>query len=242
MAGNDPSGIFHPVAALEHRFKEVTDLTARAENQTDPGGEQPGERRKPENFCQKSADQAADQTADRPFDTLFRTDRRVKTVFADGRTDEIGDGIAQHHDQEDGKDPFPPLREGPQQDEMAEQEGEIKVAEEDRGAVPGNRLDRAVTKEEEGGNAKCGRGKGPGRQAILQIKSGNQSGADHRRKVMLKAAHGREGHAIKFIEGNKDDDGNSCAEEGRCGAPHQQDEEGEEDDPGNNPLFNKKSP
>jgi hypothetical protein len=34
-------------------------------------------------------------------------------VFTDSRSDEIGDGIAQHHNQKDGKDPFPPLGEDP---------------------------------------------------------------------------------------------------------------------------------
>lgn len=125
---------------------------------------------------------------------------------------------------------------------MAKQKGEIKKAEENRGAVPGNRFNRAVRKEEEGSDTKGGGGKDPEGETVLQVKKGDESGSDRRREVMLKAARWREGHAIKFIEGDKDGDGYGGAEDRWRGAPDQEKEEGEKDNPGNNPLLNGKSP
>lgn len=242
MTGNDPAGILHPVTALEHRFKQVANLSTRAEDETDPTGKQPGELRKPEEFCQECAGNPTDQTTDRPLDTLLRADRQVKTVFANGRTDEISDGIAQHHDQKDREDPFPPLRKGAQQNKMTDEEREIKEAKENRGTITGNGLDCAVMKEENGGNDKSGGSKCPGRQAVLQVKTRDQSSTKKRSKDALKTPGRRKSHAIKFIKGDKDNDGDNGAEKGRRGAPDQQKQQGEKDDPGNNALFNNKSP
>ena len=94
MAGDDPTGVFDSITALEHRFKEITDLTAGAERQTDPGADDPAKGGKPQESGQKGAKDAAEQAADRPFNTLLWTDRRVKTVLAERRADEIGNGIA----------------------------------------------------------------------------------------------------------------------------------------------------
>lgn len=242
MAGNDPAGILHPVTTLEHRFKEIANLSTAAEDKTDPSGEQPGELRKPEKFCEKSAGNTTDQTTDRPFDTLLWADRRVKTVFADGRADKISDGITQHHDQKDRKDPFAPLRQRSEQNKMADEEREIKEAEEDRGTITGNGLDCAVMKKEKGGNAKSYGSKCPGRQSVLQVKTRDQSSTKNRRKDAFKTPGRRESHAIKFIKGDKDNNGDNGAEKRRCGAPDQQKQQGEKDDPGNNALFNNKSP
>ena len=125
---------------------------------------------------------------------------------------------------------------------MAEKEREIKEAEQNRGTVAGNRLDRAIREEKEGSNTEGSRSQRPGRESVLQVKTGDQSGADHRRQVVLKAAHGRKSHAIKFIESDTDRNGNDRAEKGRRGTPHQQKQQGEEDNPGNYALFNSKSP
>jgi hypothetical protein len=125
---------------------------------------------------------------------------------------------------------------------MTEKEREIKETEENSSAVSGNRLDRAVTEEKEGGNAEGGNDQGPRKQPVLQVKAGDQSGADRGGKVVFQATCRREGHTIKFIEGDKDGDGDGQTEKGRRGTPHQQNEEREEDDPGNNPLFNNISP
>ena len=125
---------------------------------------------------------------------------------------------------------------------MTEEKGKIKEAEQDRGAVAGHRLDRAIREEEESRNPEGRRGQGSGREPVLQVKAGDQAGAEERRQVVLKAAHGRKSHTIKFIESDKDGDGNGRAEKGRRGPPHQQQQQGEEDDPGNYALFNSKSP
>lgn len=125
---------------------------------------------------------------------------------------------------------------------MAEEEGEIKEAEEDGGAVPRHRLDAPVAKEEEGGNRQGGSGKDAAGKFILEIETRDDGRADQRCKVVFKTAGRRESHAIKFIKADKDDDGNSRTKKGRRSAPNQQNQEWQEDDPGNNPLFNNKSP
>ena len=125
---------------------------------------------------------------------------------------------------------------------MAKEEGEIKEAEEDGGAVAGHSLDGPVTKEEEGGDRQGGSGKDAAGEFVLQIETWDDGSADQRCKVVFKTAGGRESHAIKFIEADKDDDGDSRAKEGGRSTPHQQNQDGQEDNPGNNPLLNNQSP
>lgn len=163
-------------------------------------------------------------------------------MFTNGRPNKIGERIAQHNNQKDRKDPLPSLRNFPQQSQMAEQEGEIKETKENRGTVPGDSLNRAVIEKKEGRNKERRNDKGAKGKPLLQIKTGDQSGTDRRRKVVFKAANGRKGHAIKFIKGDKDGDGHGSAEERRGGAPYQQEQEREEDDRGKYSLFNDKAP
>jgi hypothetical protein len=125
---------------------------------------------------------------------------------------------------------------------MAKEEREIKEAKKDGGAVTGHGLDGPVAKKEESSNRETCSGKDAGGEFILEIETRDDGSADHRHKVVFKTAGRRDGHTVKFIEGDKDDDGDSRTKKGRRSAPHQQNQEWQKDNPGNNPLFNNKSP
>lgn len=239
MTGYHGSGVLDATGAFEHRLEEITDLTKEAE----PGPEeetiddrQLGEEN---DSTEESAENAASQPAKGTLDTLFRTDGGIKTAATDGTADKIGDGIADHDDDQHQKNPLPAEGEETQQRQVSEEQWQIKKTEEDAGQMRRHRREITEAKEEQQSKSEdsCGQ---PGleEKRPLPAEEGRQSRPGGYRQEPFAAPVHRQQHGVEFTEGKGRDDDDHPGKGQGPGINQKEDQQGEGNEGGDNTLLN----